>query len=55
MQAVGKEIDLTARYCDKCVYKDINEQCEPCQSCITDFFNDWRNPKRKFKKFKRRE
>ena len=37
--------------CSKCKHKDIDEHNSPCKECINAFFDDWKNPKRKFGKY----
>ena len=44
-------IDHYKEKCSKCKYKDVNELDSPCKECIDAFYNDWRNPKRKFGKY----
>lgn len=39
-----------SKICSKCKYKDTNEHDPPCKECINAFFDDWKNPKRKFGK-----
>ena len=40
-----------SKICSKCKYKDTNEHDPPCKECINAFFDDWKNPKRKFGKY----
>lgn len=37
--------------CSKCKHKDVDEHNSPCKECINAFFDDWKNPKRKFGKY----
>ena len=43
--------DYYKTLCSKCKYKDIDEHDFPCKECIDAFFDDWKNPKRKFGKY----
>ena len=43
--------DYIKEVCSKCKYKDVNEQDSPCKECFDAFFDDWKNPKRKFGKY----
>lgn len=40
-----------SQICSKCKYEDINELDSPCIECFEAFFDDWKNPKRKFGKY----
>lgn len=46
--------DYYEEVCSKCKYKDVDEHDSPCKECIDTFFDDWKNPKRTFKYFERR-
>ena len=43
--------DYHKEFCNKCKHKDVDEHDYPCKECIDAFFDDWRNPKRKFGKY----
>ena len=51
MKPVGKQIDYYEKYCSKCENKNVDEHDFPCKKCIDMFFDDWKNPKRKFGKY----
>jgi len=44
-------IDYYKEFCSKCKYKDVDEHNSPCKECTDTFFDDWKNPKRKFGKY----
>ena len=43
--------DYNKVVCSKCKHKDVDEHDFPCKVCIRVFFDDWKNPKRKFGKY----
>lgn len=43
--------DYYKEFCSKCKHKDVDEHDSPCKECVGAFFNDWKNPKRKFGKY----
>ena len=43
--------DYYEEFCSKCKHKDVDEHDSPCKECSDAFFDDWRNPKRKFGKY----
>lgn len=51
MTPVGKQVDYYEKYCSKCKHKDVSETDSPCKECTDKFFDDWRNPDRKFGKY----
>ena len=51
MKPVGKQIDYYKEFCSKCKHKDVDEHDSPCKECSDVFFDDWKNPKRKFGKY----
>ena len=46
--------DYYKEFCSKCKHKDVGEHDSPCKECTDAFFDDWKNPKRTFKYFERR-
>lgn len=47
--------DYYKEYCSKCKYKDVDAYDFPCKECADTFFDNWRNPKRKFGKYFKKE
>ena len=43
--------DYYKEFCSKCKYKDVDAYDYPCKECADTFFDNWRNPKRKFGKY----
>lgn len=43
--------DYYEETCSKCKYKDVDAYDSPCKECADAFFDDWKNPKRKFGKY----
>ena len=45
MRVYNKEV------CSNCKHKDVDVADSPCKECFDAFFDDWKNPKRKFGKY----
>ena len=43
--------DYYKEFCSKCKHKELGEIDSPCKECSDAFFDDWKNPKRKFGKY----
>lgn len=51
MNEETKMADYYKEFCSKCKYEEVNVHDSPCKECIDTFFDDWKNPKRKFGKY----
>lgn len=36
-------------YCKRCTHEKLSEHCEPCNTCLTEFTNDYSHKPRYFK------
>ena len=40
MDNIDKEV-FYSEYCWRCKYKTVDENEEPCETCMTEFFNEY--------------